>query len=177
MLAPPVKPRFFFKTIFYRVDVLFLDMGRGWGDGNVHVNYYVPYVGYGGGWGLGCGVMVTLMWTTTLHTLGMGVGGGWGDGNVHPTTTFISIKTFGGGLTAGSTDTTMATTFGQLCHMSWSTSEKAEWKRARVLRAALPCLWHWVSHIISLVVGWYPEKRKNMCKNMCIFKHIISFCA
>ena len=44
----------------------------------------------------------------------------------------MSIKAFGNGPTAGSTDTTMAKTFGQLCHMSWSTSEMPECKTARV---------------------------------------------
>ena len=43
-------------------------MGGGWGDANVHVNSYVTYVGFGGG------VMLTIMRTTTLHTLGVGAG-------------------------------------------------------------------------------------------------------
>ena len=44
----------------------------------------------------------------------------------------MSIKAFGNGPTNGSTDTTMAKTFGQLCHMSWSTSEMPDCKTARV---------------------------------------------
>ena len=44
----------------------------------------------------------------------------------------MSIKAFGNGPTAGSTDTTMAKTFVQLYHMSCSTSEEPECKTARV---------------------------------------------
>ena len=45
----------------------------------------------------------------------------------------------------------MAKTFGQLCHMSWSTSEKDALKEPASLRAALP---GFCSKLLSVIVNY-----------------------
>ena len=104
--------------------VAWLGYGGGWGDVAVGVNYHIAWLGYGGGWGdVNVGVNYHVAW--------LGYGGGWGDVNVGVNYHVAWLKVwqpsqksamltnaFGSGLTAGSTNTTMAKTFGQLCHMS-----------------------------------------------------------